>query len=129
MRAAFFPRVRSMNPLKLLPINTNFSYERLPGYESTNGSPYSSISLKKYRWRSPSPGGERFSFTVPKISFARFLVVAITSILCVGLIIVGGVRSHNRRKNQKAPPREAYPWEKFPRYVINQVNCVPVVGS
>jgi hypothetical protein len=103
-----------MNPLKLLSIRTNVNYERLPGYESNASSPYSSISLKKYRWRSPSPGGERFP-TFVKMSLSRMLVFAITSVLCLGLIAVGGYRGHRRMEKKKEPPQNAYPWEKFTR--------------
>lgn len=114
--AAMFPRIRSMNPLKLFPLKTNISYDRLPGYESATGSPFNGVSLKKYRWRSPSPGAERFPVFV-KMSLSRLLVLAITSILCVGLIAVGGYRGHRRLKHQPPPaPKSSYPWEKFTRY-------------
>jgi hypothetical protein len=111
-----FPRLRLTNPLKLLPIRTNISYDRLPGYDQANGSPYNSISLKKIRWRSPSPGSERFPMFV-KMSLSRLLVFAVTLIMCVGLIIVGGIRGHQRMKNKKVTPKSSYPWEKFPTYV------------
>jgi len=105
-----------MNPLKLLPIRTNVNYERLPGYESANVSPFNSFSLKqKYRWRSPSPGAERFPIFV-KMSLNRLLVLVITSVLCVGLIAVGGYRGTRRLKQKVPVPQSSYPWEKFARY-------------
>ena len=113
-----FARVGALNPLKLLPIKTNFNYEQLPGYESNANSPYSSISLKKYRWRSPSPGGERFPFTVPKMSLQRLLALIVASVLCVGLLVAGGTKYRSKPPPKaKPPPRQAYPWEGFPRYV------------
>lgn len=114
MRGAF-ARVGSLNPLKLLPIKTTFKYEQLPGYESSANSPYSSISLKKYRWRSPSPGAERFPFSVPKMSLSRLLALIMTSMLCVGLLVAGGTKYHANPKHKQKPPRQAYPWEHFPR--------------
>jgi hypothetical protein len=117
MRGAF-ARVGALNPLKLLPIKTNFKYEQLPGYESNANSPYSSISLKKYRWRSPSPGGERFPFSVPKMSLQRLLALLMASILCVGLLVAGSTKYNTKpQPKPKPPPRQAYPWENFPRYV------------
>lgn len=116
MRGAF-ARVGSLNPLKLLPIKTNFKYEELPGYESNANSPYSAISLKKYRWRSPSPGGSRFPLSVPKMSLSRLLALIMASLLCVGLLVAGGTKYHAKPKHKpKPPPRQAYPWEHFPRY-------------
>ncbi|EKG13186.1 hypothetical protein MPH_09658 [Macrophomina phaseolina MS6] len=97
-----------MNPMKLLPLKTSFSYEQLPGYESSNGTP-----LKKYRWRSPSPGGDRF--TLPKLSFSRAILFAITAVFCIGLLATGGYRRHQRMIHQQPPPRELFPWEHFPR--------------
>ncbi|KAF2404666.1 hypothetical protein EJ06DRAFT_215265 [Trichodelitschia bisporula] len=111
MRSTIF---RNMNPLKLLPIRTNVPYERLPGYESNNGSPFSAVSLKKYRWRSPSPGAERFPALV-RMSLSRLIMLAVTAFLCVGLVAVGGYRGHQRMKHKPAPVREAYPWESFTR--------------
>jgi hypothetical protein len=111
-----FPRLRLTNPLKLLPIRTNISYDRLPGHDQNNGSPYNSISLKKIRWRSPSPGSERFPMFV-KMSLSRLLVFAVTLLMCVGLIVVGGIRGHQRMKSKKPVPKSSYPWEKFPMYV------------
>ncbi|KAF2090045.1 hypothetical protein K490DRAFT_71723 [Saccharata proteae CBS 121410] len=102
-----------MNPMKLLPIKTGFNYEQLPGYE-TNGTPSGfTTPLKKYRWRSPSPGGDRFS--LPKMTFSRAILFAITLIFCIGLMATGGYRRHQHMLNLPPPPRELFPWEHFPR--------------
>jgi hypothetical protein len=111
-----FPRLRIPNPLKLLPVTTNISYDRLPGHDAANGSPYSSISLKKIRWRSPSPGSERFPMFL-KMSLSRLIMFVVTLIMCVGLIAVGGYRGHQRFKKQKEVPKSSYPWENFTVYV------------
>jgi hypothetical protein len=122
-----FPRLRIPNPLKLLPVSTNISYDRLPGYDAANGSPYNSISLKKIRWRSPSPGSERFPMFV-KMSLSRLLMFAITLIMCVGLIIVGGIRGHQRFKKQKDAPKSSYPWESFPVYATHISKFLPLAN-
>ena len=119
MRAANLPRLERLNPLRLLPASmVPFAYEKLPGGDANHHgprSPFSTMSFKKYRWRSPSPGGRRFPLFV-KMSPSRFIVFVVTTILCLGLIIVGGYRSHQKMKNKKPPPREEYPWENFTRY-------------
>ena len=121
MRAAILPRLDRLNPLRLLPASmVPFAYEKLPGGDANHHgprSPFSTMSFKKYRWRSPSPGGRRFPLFV-KISPSRFIVFAITTILCLGLIIVGGYRNHQKMKNKKPPPREEYRWENFTMYVL-----------
>lgn len=105
---------------ELLPINTNFSYEKLPfsnaasGTESANGSPFNQTTFKKYRWRSPSPGGSRFPLLV-RMSLSRFMMLAITSVICLSLIIVGGIRGHARFRKQPVVVEETeYPWEHYP---------------
>ena len=115
MKAALLPRLQNINPLRLLPISTNFYYEKLPGdYSQYSPRPsFSPTSWKKYRWRSPSPGANRFPPLV-KMSLSRFVVLVITTILCLGLIVVGGYRSHQRMKNKKSLPRD-YPWGNFTR--------------
>ncbi|KAK0665090.1 hypothetical protein DIS24_g114 [Lasiodiplodia hormozganensis] len=106
MKSPLSSRFQNMNPMKLLPLKTSFSYEQLPGYD--NGTP-----LKKYRWRSPSPGGDRF--ILPKLSFSRAILFAITAVFCIGLLATGGYRRHQRMIHQQPPPRELFAWEHFPR--------------
>lgn len=107
MKSPLSARFQNMNPMKLLPIKANFSYEKLPGYDNGNGA-------KKYRWRSPSPGGDRFS--LPKLSFSRVILFAVTVVFFVGLLATGGYRRHqNMIHHQQPPPRELFPWEHFPR--------------
>jgi hypothetical protein len=122
-----FPRLRIPNPLKLLPVTSKINYDRLPGHDAANGSPYSSISLKKIRWRSPSPGSERFPMFV-KMSLSRLIVFAITLIMCVGLIAVGGYRGHQRFKKQKEAPKSSYPWEAFTVYVYHFLKALPLAN-
>jgi len=116
MRAAILPRLEGLNPLRLLPANVvPFRYEKLPGGDANyHGprSPFSTMSFKKYRWRSPSPGGRRFPLSF-KMSLSRLIVFAITTILCLGLIIVGGYRNHQKMKNRKQPSQEDHPWDDF----------------
>ena len=108
MKSPLSSRLENMNPLKLLPLKTGFNYEQLPGYEHNASTP-----LKKYRWRSPSPGGDRFG--LPRMSPSRVLLFAITAIFCIGLLATGGYRRHQNFIHQPLPPRELFPWEHFPR--------------
>jgi len=117
MRKTTIPRVRDLNPLKLLSVNTKIAYERLPGYDSRNVSPFSASSLKKYRWRSPSPGADRFPFVKVKMSLSRLVTLAVTIALFLSLLAIGGYRGQQQMKHKKPPPREGYHWEHFPRFV------------
>ncbi|KAL2350748.1 hypothetical protein BJ546DRAFT_856979 [Cryomyces antarcticus] len=111
MRAAALPRLQDLNPLKFLPLS-KVSYARLPGYDSSNASPFSIQPLNKYRWRSPSPGSDRFSFL--RWSPFRLAVLTITIALCVALL-GGGITHHIVKKNKQPPPRELFTWEHFDR--------------
>ncbi|KAJ9636274.1 hypothetical protein H2201_006253 [Coniosporium apollinis] len=108
-------RFAELNPLKLLPVGEKVSYERLPGYDSANGSPFGTPILKKYRWRSPSPGSDRFTF--PRLSLSRIIILTITAILGIGLLVTGGYRRHLvHEANNKPAERELFFWEEhFPR--------------
>jgi hypothetical protein len=78
------------------------------------------INLKGIRWRSPSPGGDRFPITL-RMSLARLLAIIATTLLCFVLMIVA-VSRHRTRSIPRMAGDEPYPWEKYPKYVVEQDN-------
>ncbi len=113
----WLPRLRSMWPFQ-----SRFRYRRLPldpEYAKSHGYPFTTINLKAMRWRSPSPGVEARFPILLRMSLSRLVFLAITVLLCLGLMIVGGVRHHIRSRHNHANSNK-YPWEKFPMCVASR---------
>jgi hypothetical protein len=101
--------------LRYLPFHRSMRYSRLPTTERKSSKDYgyqfTHINLKGIRWRSPSPGADRFSITL-RMSLPRLIFIIITTLLCFGLMIVGTIR--HRNKPHPAEEVVHYAWEKFP---------------
>lgn len=113
------PRLPQLaNWLRHLPFHRSIRYSRLPLYEGKDGKELSltfrNINLKGMRWRSPSPGGDKFTITL-RMSLLRLISIVIITIICFVLMIVATV------KHNKPPPPviqvDTYPWQDFPKYV------------
>src|ERR1700744_971664 len=100
--------------LRVWPFQSRFRYRRLPldpEFSKSHGYPFATINLKAIRWRSPSPGADsRFPIS-QRMSLSRLVFIVITVLLCLGLMIVGGVRHHIRSRHTHANSNK-YPWEK-----------------
>lgn len=105
------PRLRNLNPLRLL--NGNVAYQRLPDWsDSRNSSPF---DLQGYRWRSPGRLAEQ-ARCCARISLTKFIALAITSIVVLGLFLGGGIhRARHKVVEVDQPQPVPYFWQHYNR--------------
>jgi hypothetical protein len=111
------PSIRQPRWLRTMRLSDQFRYSRLPLTISdveSKGSGLVNINIKGIRWRSPSPGGERFPIRL-RMSFFRLLFIAITALLCFGLMIVALCRRH-RNTRVAITDESQLPWQAYPKY-------------
>jgi hypothetical protein len=88
------------------------------------GYHFANINFKTIRWRSPSPGADRFAITL-RMSLPRLLFIIVTTLLCFGLMLVGTIRS--REHSHPTEEGETYAWQKFPLFVDIRSNVTAQV--
>src|SRR6266571_3962935 len=94
-------RLSKLDHRKLF-VRTRFSYEKLPGGDSQNGSPFTAPI--RFRWRNRSSGSDRY-WHWPRLSLTKFVLLVAIMFLTVSLMGTGMYRRHKlgegRKKGQK----------------------------
>ena len=102
----------NMNPRKLF-VRTRFNYEKLPG-DSQNSSPlFGTPLIKSWKQRNPLWANR---LQRPRLSFARIIMLIITSLLLSSLLGTTVYRRHRwTDQGHKSEERKQYHWEHYPR--------------
>jgi hypothetical protein len=94
-------------------IRTRFNYEKLPGADSQSSSPLFSTPLIK-SWKHRNPWANRLQR--PRMSFARIVMLMITSVLLAAMLGTGIYNKHRAHQDRnKGEERKLYHWEHYPR--------------
>jgi hypothetical protein len=113
-------RILHLNWLRYIPLHRSMRYSRLPVYDRKDDKDYhgyhfANINFKTIRWRSPSPGADRFPAITLRMSLPRLIFIIVTTLLCFGLMLVGTIR--HRSRSRPIEEGVSYPWQKFPMFV------------
>src|ERR1700753_92410 len=114
------PRILHLNWLRYIPLHRSIRYSRLPVYDRKDDKDYhgyhfANINFKTIRWRSPSPGADRFVAITLRMSLPRLIFIIVTSLLCFGLMLVGTIR--HRSHARPVQEGDTYAWQSFPLFV------------
>jgi hypothetical protein len=102
----------NLNPRKLF-VRTRFNYEKVPGDSQTSSPLFGTPLIKSWKHRNPMWANR---LQRPRLSFARIIMLMITSLLIASMIGTGVYRRHSWNDTQgKGEERKQYHWEHYPR--------------
>lgn len=108
--------LRKINPLslKIFPVRSRFSYEKLP-LDSATSTPFSASSAARpFRWRESSG-----KVNWPRLSLTRFVSFLLVAVCVIGVVATGlyrrqlRVEEEEERKRIEESERVPYPWGRF----------------